>query len=84
VSGREILEEIAAAMKPVRELRYRKAGEFDDVDDDLLERAARHLWAIAYSCETAARHLRGILERRRDATASSGNPVTNPGSESGS
>lgn len=64
--GRRLLEDLGRALALARALRYEPVDRFVDVDDEDLYRAARSLKAIAYSCQTGARHLERILDRRGD------------------
>lgn len=64
MTGRELLEALGPMLAPAREIRYRLAGDFDDVSTLELERAVRALHALAYSCETGARYLARIAALR--------------------
>ena len=79
MTGRELLEALGPILGPARQIRYEPDEIFDDVDVDDLERAARSLKAIAYSCTTGARKLESIAARRRGnpvpSAAGTGNPV---------
>lgn len=75
MTGLEYLEKLGHELEAVRRLRYEDDSLFDDVSAELLDAGVRGLKAIAYSAETGARKLAGILERRR------GKPVTSPGEQ---
>lgn len=78
VHGRALLEALGPLLGPARSVRYENPDSFTDVTDDELERAARSLRAISYSCAEGAR----LLDRVRNARSSSGNPVATSTNES--
>lgn len=63
-SGRELLENVAAAVKIARNLRYENVGAFDDVTTPELENVRSGLHAIAYSCKEGARKIDRVLAAR--------------------
>lgn len=63
-SGRELLENVADAVKIARNLRYEKVGAFDDVTTPELENVRSGLHAISYSCKEGARKIDRVLAAR--------------------
>lgn len=62
--GNAYLEAMVAGSGHVRHLRHRHDLNFDDVDGELLEQAARWLRAVSYSALEGARKLEHLLASR--------------------
>jgi hypothetical protein len=73
LQGRALLEALGPLLEPARALRYENPSTFADVTDDDLERAARSLKALSYSCAQGARLLERVVGARRSI---SGHPVS--------
>lgn len=64
ILARQLLDALGPALVPAREVRYLKPDAFEDLTDSELERAARSLRAISYSCQEGAKLLEKIRRAR--------------------
>ena len=64
ILARQLLDALGPALVPAREVRYLKPDSFADLTGDELERAARSLRALSYSCQQGATLLERTLRLR--------------------
>lgn len=63
--ARKLLEDLGPILQPARKVRdLNRRKDFDDLETELVSRAARNLRAIAYSCTEGAKLLEAVIRDR--------------------